>query len=65
VRGALGHTPRAVWQVLNCVQRAARGGETMLVDGLSVARRLAEEQPAAFAYLSRTPLPCASTSPAT
>jgi gamma-butyrobetaine dioxygenase len=54
-----------VWQVLNCVQRAARGGETMLVDGLSVARRLAEEQPAAFAYLSRTPLPCASTSPAT
>jgi len=44
-------------QVLNCVQRAARGGETMLVDGLSVARRMADEQPAALAYLSRTPLP--------
>ena len=32
-------------QVLNCVQRAARGGETLLVDGLSVARRMAEEEP--------------------
>ena len=43
--------------MLNCVRQARRGGETALVDGLSAVRRLAEERPAALAYLSRTPLP--------
>ena len=48
---------RTARQVLNCVRQAARGGETLLVDGLSVVRRLAEQRPSTLAYLSCTPLP--------
>lgn len=43
-------------QLLVCRQQAARGGDTLLVDGLSAACRLREEQPDLFAVLRDVPV---------
>ena len=42
-------------QVLHCVQSSAAGGETILVDGVAAAARLAAEAPGARVLLERWP----------
>lgn len=44
------------YQFLYCIANAARGGDTVLVDGFRVAEVLAERDPRAFQVLSRTPV---------
>ena len=44
-------------QVFHCLAEAEAGGETVLVDGWSVAARLKEQRPAEFAMLAGLPLP--------
>ncbi len=41
---------------LHCLKSHERGGESILVDGLEVARRLREADPEAFGVLSRVPV---------
>lgn len=42
-------------QILCCLQNAVVGGESIVVDGFEVARRLQEESPAGFTLLTRYP----------
>jgi gamma-butyrobetaine dioxygenase len=44
-------------QLLHCLECEAPGGETVLVDGFRAAALLQDEDPDAFARLSRLPLP--------
>jgi gamma-butyrobetaine dioxygenase len=44
-------------QLLHCLVNAAEGGDSGLVDGFGAAALLRAEQPAAFAVLTRTPVP--------
>jgi gamma-butyrobetaine dioxygenase len=46
-------------QLLHCLRNAAEGGDTSLLDGFAVAAQLREEDPRAFAVLTRTPVPFA------
>ena len=46
-------------QLLHCLRDAARGGDTLLIDGFAAAALLREEDPAAFAVLTATPWPFA------
>jgi gamma-butyrobetaine dioxygenase len=43
-------------QLLHCLATAVEGGDSALVDGFLAAARLREEDPAAFAILTRTPV---------
>jgi gamma-butyrobetaine dioxygenase len=43
-------------QLLHCLATAVEGGDSALVDGFLSAARLREEDPAAFAILTRTPV---------
>jgi len=44
-------------QILLCVEYRAEGGDSVLVDGLEIGRRLAAEQPADYATLGRIAVP--------
>ncbi|WP_245687329.1 2-trimethylaminoethylphosphonate dioxygenase [Streptacidiphilus griseoplanus] len=44
-------------QLLHCLSNAAEGGDSGLVDGFQAAALLREEDPEAFAVLTRTPVP--------
>lgn len=44
-------------QVLNCISQAERGGESLLVDGLALAKALRAHAPATLDFFARTPLP--------
>ncbi|KAG8469989.1 hypothetical protein KFE25_006444 [Diacronema lutheri] len=44
-------------QILNCVSQAERGGESLVVDALSVVESLRAAAPATLDFLARTPLP--------
>ncbi len=44
-------------QVLLCLDYRAEGGDSVLVDGLEIGRRLAAESPAEYASLGRIPIP--------
>lgn len=44
-------------QLLHCLENAAVGGDSGLVDGFQAAALLRAEQPEAFAVLTRTPVP--------
>lgn len=44
-------------QLLHCLVNAAAGGDSGLVDGFAAAALLRTEDPAAFAVLTRTPVP--------
>ena len=44
-------------QILLCLDYQAEGGDSLMVDGLEIGRRLAAEQPADFATLGRVPIP--------
>jgi gamma-butyrobetaine hydroxylase len=44
-------------QLLHCLDAAAEGGESVVVDGFAVADRLRHEDPSAFAILARTAVP--------
>ncbi|WP_211770370.1 TauD/TfdA family dioxygenase [Kutzneria sp. CA-103260] len=48
--------PVPTLQLLHCLENAAAGGETTLVDGFAVAARLRAEDPEAFAVLTQTPV---------
>jgi len=48
--------PVPTLQLLHCLENAAEGGDTTLVDGFAVAARLRVEDPAAFETLTRTPV---------
>ena len=48
--------PVPTLQLLHCLENAAAGGETTLVDGFAVAARLRAEDPEAFDVLTRTPV---------
>ena len=56
--GLQGHTdnpyrdPVPTLQILYCLENSALGGESMVVDGFAVAKRLQSEQPEGFALLS-------------
>uniref|UniRef100_A0A8C6Z9T4 Gamma-butyrobetaine hydroxylase 1 n=1 Tax=Nothoprocta perdicaria TaxID=30464 RepID=A0A8C6Z9T4_NOTPE len=56
---ALQHPPGV--QLLHCIEQAAAGGESELVDGLHVARRLRERSPDAFRLLAATAVDYADT----
>jgi gamma-butyrobetaine dioxygenase len=43
-------------QLLHCLENAAEGGDTGLVDGFAAAADLREREPEAFATLTRTPV---------
>ena len=43
-------------QVLHCLHQAAKGGETILVDGFKVAEIFKAECPEGFEFLSKTPV---------
>ena len=45
--------PVPTLQILYCLANSAEGGENLVVDGFSVARRLRDEDPAAFDLLAR------------
>lgn len=47
--------PVPTLQLLACLENAAAGGESVVVDGFAVARRLAAEDPDAFRCLARYP----------
>ncbi len=44
-------------QILLCLDYQAEGGDSLLVDGLEIGRRLATERPADYATLGRIPIP--------
>ncbi|GII27744.1 2-trimethylaminoethylphosphonate dioxygenase [Planotetraspora mira] len=44
-------------QILHCLRNAAEGGDSGLVDGFHAAALLRDEDPEAFAVLTRTPVP--------
>lgn len=44
-------------QILLCLDYQAEGGDSLLVDGLEIARRLAAEHPAEYAILGRIAIP--------
>ncbi len=44
-------------QILLCLDYQAEGGDSLLVDGLEIGRRLAAERPADYATLGRIPIP--------
>jgi len=44
-------------QILLCLDYQAEGGDSLLVDGLEIGRRLAAEQPADYATLGRIAIP--------
>jgi len=44
-------------QLLHCLEAAAEGGESVVVDGFAAADRLRREAPDAFALLTRRPVP--------
>lgn len=44
-------------QVLHCTSKAASGGESILVDGFNVLKKINAQHPDALEYLSKTPLP--------
>lgn len=44
-------------QLLHCLEAAKEGGDTVLVDGLALAERLAEEDPQAYEVLCRVQVP--------
>ncbi|XP_013408349.1 trimethyllysine dioxygenase, mitochondrial isoform X1 [Lingula anatina] len=44
-------------QVFHCLQEAPQGGESVLVDGFHVAMQVKKQNPDAFDYLVRTPIP--------
>jgi alpha-ketoglutarate-dependent taurine dioxygenase len=44
-------------QLLHCLETAAAGGESIVVDGFAVAERLRREAPDSFAVLTRTLVP--------
>lgn len=45
--------PVPTLQILYCLENSAQGGESRIVDGFHVARRLLAEDPAGFEHLSR------------
>ncbi|MEU6235467.1 TauD/TfdA family dioxygenase [Kitasatospora sp. NPDC047058] len=49
--------PVPTLQLLHCLENAAAGGDSGLVDGFKAAAVLREEAPAEFAALTRTPVP--------
>ncbi|WP_051944561.1 2-trimethylaminoethylphosphonate dioxygenase [Streptacidiphilus rugosus] len=49
--------PVPTLQLLHCLVNDAEGGDSGLVDGFAAAATLREEQPDAFAALTRTPVP--------
>jgi gamma-butyrobetaine dioxygenase len=48
--------PVPTLQLLHCLENAADGGDTTLVDGFAVAARLRAEDPEAFEVLTKTPV---------
>jgi gamma-butyrobetaine dioxygenase len=48
--------PVPTLQLLHCLENAAEGGETTLVDGFAVAAKLRSDNPEAFDTLTRTPV---------
>jgi trimethyllysine dioxygenase len=44
-------------QIFHCLQAAAVGGETILVDGFNVAARLKAQNPDAYDFLSEVEIP--------
>ncbi|MBS0638857.1 MAG: TauD/TfdA family dioxygenase [Proteobacteria bacterium] len=49
-------------QYLHCITNAAEGGDSLIVDGLALCRRLAAEDPVAWRVLTTTPIPFANKS---
>ena len=49
--------PVPTLQLLHCLANGAEGGDSGLVDGFAAAAQLRREDPAAFATLTRTPVP--------
>ncbi|RAJ44145.1 gamma-butyrobetaine dioxygenase [Kitasatospora sp. SolWspMP-SS2h] len=49
--------PVPTLQLLHCLRNDAEGGDSGLVDGFRAAALLRDEDPAAFALLTRTPVP--------
>jgi gamma-butyrobetaine dioxygenase len=48
--------PTPTLQLLHCLSSEVEGGETVLVDGFAVARRLGRDAPGHLALLARTPI---------
>jgi gamma-butyrobetaine dioxygenase len=48
--------PAPTLQLLHCLQDAAAGGDSIVVDGFAVAARLRQQAPEHFALLTRTPV---------
>ncbi|MFC0431903.1 TauD/TfdA family dioxygenase [Kutzneria buriramensis] len=57
--------PVPTLQLLHCLENAAVGGETTLVDGFAAAARLRLLDPAAFEVLTRTPVTFSFADPTT
>jgi gamma-butyrobetaine dioxygenase len=51
--------PPPTLQLLHCIETAAGGGDTILVDGFAIAQALRACDPGAFALLASTPAPFA------